>query len=452
MTRLSSCILANTQKAGLQRSNRQTNFLFPSPTSGRRKPLSTTIKAPKQTPSPSIAPAPSSCAKLSNAAGKKGGRMLSSTVHEAAEKHGLSRLGQLLCKPRTIPIPRWISPRHYVFTYAECFGHASFILVAVSYAVDDFILLRIIAVAGSTAMLFFTYYHPYGRILWLPLKWNSLFIAINSWFIGKDYLDHYWAERLPLDFMKLRDKNFYLMDPSDFAKLVKLGHVKEYQAGEVIIQQDEENPYVSLVMDGHLSVYRDGGFTYDLEEANFLTELGLHVGLFLTGSIESNCTVVADTDARLLLWDRTELVELMRRDAGVRRSLKATLTWDIVRKLKAQRLLQQSGRIDDVEAWTERRNQQTEHRYIAILHNLLSCKKNLYKRRRELNKYRMIHHIDDDVHNKALEECGWTPEEFELGHKIGDTSVLDDEEGFFSRMYDSFLDRLGYSHHNRPGW
>jgi hypothetical protein len=54
-----------------------------------------------------------------------------------------------LRKPRTIPIPRWITPRHYQFTLSECFGHISFVLVAASYAMDDFLSLRIIAVAGK---------------------------------------------------------------------------------------------------------------------------------------------------------------------------------------------------------------------------------------------------------------------------------------------------------------
>jgi hypothetical protein len=70
----------------------------------------------------------------------------------------LEALGHFLRKPRTIPIPRWITPRHYTITFSEVLGHSSFLLVAISYAVDDFLLLRCIAVAGSTAMLFFTYY------------------------------------------------------------------------------------------------------------------------------------------------------------------------------------------------------------------------------------------------------------------------------------------------------
>lgn len=67
-------------------------------------------------------------------------------------------LDSFLRKSRTIPIPRWITPRHYTITASEVMGHSSFLLVAMSYAVDDFLMLRCIAVAGSTAMLFFTYF------------------------------------------------------------------------------------------------------------------------------------------------------------------------------------------------------------------------------------------------------------------------------------------------------
>jgi hypothetical protein len=145
----------------------------------------------------------------------------------------------------------------------------------------------------------------------------------------------------------------------------------------------------------------------------------LYTGLLLPGEVESCCTIVAETAARVITWDRTELVELMERYPGVRRSLKAVLSWDIVRKLKAQRGLLSKGAIDDPEKWTERRNRQTFHRYAAILHTLLAHPEYLAGRRRELDKYRMIHHIDDEHHNMALREVGWTPEEFEAGRLEG---------------------------------
>jgi hypothetical protein len=110
----------------------------------------------------------------------------------------------------------------------------------------------------------------------------------------------------------------------------------------------------------------------------------------------------------------------MRRHSGVRRTLKAVFSWDLVRKLKAQRSLLASGLIDCPEEWSKLRNEQTNHRYYAILDAFLQNPSMLRKRRRELDKYRMIHHIDDQTHTEALKWCGWTPDEFEKGYKEGD--------------------------------
>lgn len=330
-------------------------------------------------------------------------------------------LQEILRKPRTIPIPRWITPRHYTITLSEVCGHCSFMLVAISYAVDDFLTLRIIAVAGSAAMLFFTYFHPHGRPLWLPFKWNVLFIGLNSYRIGKVYLDRFQAENLPDDWIDFRNRNFYLMDRTDFAKLVKAGTVEQFGEGDVVVAQGEDNDQVRLVIDGKLKVFRDDKLTYTVEEANFLSEAGLHAGLLLPGKIESCCTVVADSQARILSWRRDELVHLMHRNSGVRRSLKAILSWDIVRKLKAQRYLLASGIIDDPEEWTERRTRQNFHRYLGILDNVLKHPQYLDERRKQLDKYRMIHHIQDLDHETALKLLGWTPAEFARGYREGET-------------------------------
>jgi CRP-like cAMP-binding protein len=340
----------------------------------------------------------------------------------------METLQAILRKPRTIPIPRWITPRHYTITLAECFGHASFILVFLSYAVDDFLVLRIVAVAGSTSMLFFTYFHPHGRVLWLPFQWNLAFIAMNSYRIGRVYWDRYSAQRLPAELLELHDQNFYLMSPEDYARLMRIATLQEYNTGDVVVQQGEMNRHVRIVLSGTLKVLRDGQLTYILERANFISEAGLHTGLMLPGRVESCCTVVADSPVRLLNMDRTELMELLRRHTGLRRALKATLSWDIVRKLKKQRVLLTEHIIEDADAWTRRRHEQTFHRYAAILHNMLSHPKYLAERRKELNKYRMIHHIDDEHHNAALRQVGWTPEEFEAGHKQ-DGSTMNSQHG-----------------------
>jgi CRP-like cAMP-binding protein len=352
-----------------------------------------------------------------------------------------SYLSQFLLRQRTLPLPRWVSPKHYTITLSECLGHASFLLVAASYATDDFILLRTIAVMGSTAMVFFVYFHPNGKVLWLPFKWNLLFIVINIYRIGHTYYDTFVAQRyLPPLYQQIREDHYWNVDPVDFYKLFQLAREEVLRPGDVVCRQGDMNPYIRLVIRGQLDVLRDGVKTYPLEEGNFVSESGLHAGLMLTGTVEANCTIVAapspSQDTILLLqWDRTQLMQLLQQEKHLRNSLKAALTWDIVRKLKGQRQMLARHEVPDAELWTVKRNEQNEDRYAAILQNMLTHPEYFRQRKRELDKYRIIHHIDDEHHRLALKKCGWTEEEYALGIQVMHAQLqmeehqLEDEEG-----------------------
>jgi CRP-like cAMP-binding protein len=188
------------------------------------------------------------------------------------------------------------------------------------------------------------------------------------------------------------------------------------------------NRYIRLVVDGELSVLRDGQATYSLEEGNFVSETGLHAGLMLPGKVESCCTIVATKPTRTICWDRDELMDFLRREKAIRSALKAALSWDIVRKLKGQRQMLAEHKIQDPEQWTQKRNEQNFHRYAAILQNMLYHPQYLRERKAELTKYRTVHHIDDEHHEQALKQCGWTPAEFEAGFKEGQEEMEEEVE------------------------
>lgn len=171
-----------------------------------------------------------------------------------------------------------------------------------------------------------------------------------------------------------------------------------------------------------MDAMRDGIKTYSLIEGNFVTEAGLHAGMLLDGTIEASCTIVASYEktTKCLRWNRTELVELLKTESGMRRAFKAILSWDIIRKLKGQRTAITDHKIADAKLWTIKRKEQTEDRYAAIVQNVLTSRRDLEdmkKRTIELDHYRTIHHIDDDHHKLALKRIGWTLQEYNAGMK-----------------------------------
>lgn len=336
------------------------------------------------------------------------------------------RIDKVLLKPRTIPIPRWITPRHYSFTISELCGHGSFLLVAIAYAIDDYFLLRVMAVGGSTSMLLFTYFHPHGRVLWLPFKWNCLFIALNLYRIGKTMYESYMADFLDNDMLKMHNEHLPLVELADFAKLVKIGTVVTYDPGDVITKQGEFSDHISIIMEGVAGVSRDGYETYSLRGGNFISEGGFHAGLQITGSLECSATTTAKNKVRCMQWNRTELLDLCLDDKVLYRSLQFALCWDIVAKLKNQRKSLMYD-IQNPELWTRKRKQQTDARYTSILENILIHHGHLNEQKEQLKNYRAMHQISDEQHLKALERCGWTPEEYAIGRKEGVEHDLTEE-------------------------
>jgi CRP-like cAMP-binding protein len=332
--------------------------------------------------------------------------------------------------------------RIFEYSVSELAGHASFILVAASYAVDDFLMLRMIAVAGSTSMLVFTFFHPHGRVLWLPFRWNLLFILINSYRIGRVMFDKYEVRRLQPEELKLHHAHFQVMDLTDFSKLFRLGTIESFGDGEVVLTQGQMNPDIRLVIFGELDVFRDGVYTYSLGEGNFMSEAGLHIGMRLKGEVECSGNVLSKGRCQCIRWNRTELIELLDQEKDLKRSFLSALSWDIIEKLKGQRHLLMSGKVSSPDQWTEKRNAQSDYRYAGILKNILSRPGGLSLRcKDEIDNYRAIHHIDDKHHEWALKFCGWSLEEFQSGIKKAqaEAGLADDYNSSESISWLSFV-------------
>ncbi|KAL7524175.1 hypothetical protein ACHAXR_000465, partial [Thalassiosira sp. AJA248-18] len=213
--------------------------------------------------------------------------------------------------------------------------------------------------------------------------------------------------------------------------------------------QGHANPYIRIVLEGEVEVLRDGTLTYLLEQGNFISEAGLHAGLMLRGRIESCGTIVVGPPfdptgqnnvtsnkknrVRCLKWNRSELMDLLENDRGLRNALQAALSWDIVRKLKMQRHMLTEGRVKNPTAWTKKREDQGISRYAAILQNMLQRPEEFADMSEVLRKYRRIHRIDDEDHKRALAKCGWSEREFTLGKK----DVVEDDEDIEEAEFES---------------
>ena len=76
----------------------------------------------------------------------------------------------------------------------------------------------------------------------------------------------------------------------------------------------------------------------------------------MRGTVESCCSVKAATeDVELIRWDRTELMRLLELNPSIKRTMKAVMAWDIVSKLKSQRVLLASGKVREENTQTSQK-------------------------------------------------------------------------------------------------
>jgi hypothetical protein len=155
----------------------------------------------------------------------------------------------------------WFQPRyidafgvHIEYSASILAGHAAFVLLGLSFAFHDIIWLRALACSSGALTMFFTYFHPHGRPLWLPFGWNMVFVIINLLHILHYLWEDYKANNLRDEEEELMNLVFDCTGISkvDFLKLVRSGKWEEYPLGHEIIHEGEQNSKIFLISRGQV--------------------------------------------------------------------------------------------------------------------------------------------------------------------------------------------------------
>ncbi len=149
---------------------------------------------------------------------------------------------------------------HFYFPYSvsDLCGHGSFAFLALSYLENDFMNLRLYAAGGISLSIIFQYYRE--KPLWIPIRWNTLFLVINSLMILLLLKESNDAENIPDEQKALYNVIFNNkgMKPVDFLHLMSLAERKEYKKGEKVVTHGNRHHQLHLVKSGRLSVKRGG--------------------------------------------------------------------------------------------------------------------------------------------------------------------------------------------------
>jgi hypothetical protein len=117
---------------------------------------------------------------------------------------------------------------------------------------------------------------------------------------------------------------------------------------------------------------------------------------------------------RCLVWSRAHLMQLLEENPTLQHSIQASITADLVRKLKVNSL---AGVNNNSDPHTILEKSLMEYR--NLMRYILDKGVVLPRERNILARFRSIHLIDDQQHVNVLSSFQWHPLEYERGVKLG---------------------------------
>ncbi|CAM9748259.1 unnamed protein product [Scytosiphon promiscuus] len=339
-------------------------------------------------------------------------------------------------------------------------GHVSFAMLTLAYIETDVLKLRFLVGCGSTLNIMFNLFRVVGPPVWIPIKWNAGFLALNAVMVMLLMRERTEAERLgedpeqariyreifepvqlsPVHFLRLMDTAERRVIPAGSnlkdggaphkEVLLIVEGTAEVKSEGVVVSHMEKGGFVGSMAfmrfskklsqaahasdDGHYD-YKDGGMFRSAWES-FLNQFrkgGSVVGEVAqtvvgdkklkrqdtVGLERSTSTVTATSDVVVYVWDQHALLEFVKRRPIIGASLQKAITVDLVNKVDQSR-------------------DHHEH-YRQLLSETLDGGRVTSTERKNLQRYREGHNIAREEHLDRLKDNNWTEEEFEAGFQMG---------------------------------
>lgn len=229
------------------------------------------------------------------------------------------------------------------FTWSDIAGHASFVLLGYSYLTSDLLTLRALAVGGLSCAVIFQYFRKVP--LWLPIRWNALFVVINAAWVAKLYYDANFAEMYATaEERALYNRHFAHMSMSDFRKVLRVGQWREVERGYKMTVEGEQNKHVFVLIDGSAEVYVGGKAVNQIEAGSFVGEMSLMRSIIGSNfkrpkNHVASATVVCLEKSRVFCWEDAQLRKLLYESADIRASMQAAFGVGLADKLFNHRVM-----------------------------------------------------------------------------------------------------------------
>lgn len=184
-----------------------------------------------------------------------------------------------------------------------------------------------LATASCTLACLFNYWHPVGKVLWLPLRWNALYLVLNAYYAGR-LLSKRFVTLTPEEDHIYKNLFSSSMVPADFKRLASLGVIRDVGGDEEleVIRMGQPNDRLIMLLSGVGVIVLDQGVRLERRSGLFGEVSFLH-------GQPASATVRLQPGSRYMVWSRGETRDGLAEEA--KRGLEHAISLEVTRHLSA---------------------------------------------------------------------------------------------------------------------
>lgn len=229
-------------------------------------------------------------------------------------------------------------------------GNVAYIGIASGFLMTDMLQLRLLLTVGYTGLVAYHILRPVP--LRIPMRWSAVFVLVNAGAAALLWIDQYgFMAPLTKEEERLYQDHFSALTRGQFHQLLSLSTRVELQDKTVLTEEGVPCPHLYFLEQGHALVYHHKDSTAEIESGGFVNDVAFQRGEKQGDDAGAYGTVVVVASEQhkctALVWDHTELRQLLKRNKTMEQNFKYILSDHLVKSLlrqrKAAHLRQQSA-------------------------------------------------------------------------------------------------------------
>jgi hypothetical protein len=210
------------------------------------------------------------------------------------------------------------------FSLSDLAGHASYVMIAISYYATSIYWLRVMAVVGL--LLEILYFALSGGAMYTGIAWGVVFVLINVYQIHRLIRERMNLDRMS-DIALLRQGALAGLDNAQLSRLVTAGSWRSIEPGSRLTRQGKPVEELVLLCAGSAFVEVDDKPVARLHAGTFCGEMA-----FISGE-PASATVTVHQPVRAFVFDMEKLRALGDEDELVASAIHHAIGRDLAHKL-----------------------------------------------------------------------------------------------------------------------